>query len=163
MKCQAYIDRETKTALEGEALEAAIKDPNSPRCGYELSEDDMFCPQCGAKINNSENSQPAEAIDGCTSLKTSNPGSNGTVAILLTFVGMAFQVLALADYAGMFFGYDFTGVSWSPIAIGLVGGVFIKLASRLNQYDDNQQDNHDTASVALDANECNPDSSNRSN
>ena len=50
MKCNTPIDPETKTALSGAALEAALKDPNSPRCGYELSVDDVFCPTCGAKV-----------------------------------------------------------------------------------------------------------------
>ena len=49
MKCNACIDAKTGIALEGEALEAALKDPNSPRCGCELKPDDVFCPSCGAK------------------------------------------------------------------------------------------------------------------
>ena len=48
MKCNACIDAKTGIALEGEALEAALKDPNAPRCGYELKPDDVFCPSCGA-------------------------------------------------------------------------------------------------------------------
>lgn len=153
MKCQAYIDPETNIALEGEALVAASKNPDAPRCGYELEPGDMFCPSCGAKINNSRNSQPAEAAFGSTSLTTSNASSNGSVAILLTFVGLAFQVLALVDFAGMFFGYDFTGVSWSPIAIGLVGSAFIGLANKLKQGNDIQQEHSSVADSknALDA------------
>jgi len=48
MKCKAYIDPETRIALDGEALVAASKNPDSPRCGYELGNDDVFCPSCGA-------------------------------------------------------------------------------------------------------------------
>ena len=50
MKCNTPIDSETGIALEGVALETALKDPNSPRCGRELSPDDIFCPGCGAKV-----------------------------------------------------------------------------------------------------------------
>ena len=31
MKCNAPVDPETNTALEGEALDAALKNPDSPR------------------------------------------------------------------------------------------------------------------------------------
>ena len=51
MKCAAYIDPKTGIALEGEALATASKDPDAPRCGYELVEDDMFCPRCGVGVN----------------------------------------------------------------------------------------------------------------
>ena len=151
MKCQAYINPETRIALEGEALEAASQNPDAPRCGFELSEDDTFCPSCGAKMGNL---QTAEAIIGSTNQTASNAGGNGSVANLLTFVGLALQVLALADFAGMFFGYDFTGVSWSPIAIGLVGSAFIGLANKLKQGNDIQQGH---SSVADSRNACDAD------
>ena len=51
MKCNTPIDPETKIALSGAALEAALKDPNSPCCGYELSADDIYCPSCGIRFN----------------------------------------------------------------------------------------------------------------
>jgi len=57
MKCNAPIDQETKMALVGEALEAALKDPTSPRCGQELAADDVFCSACGAKVENKFSSQ----------------------------------------------------------------------------------------------------------
>ena len=50
MKCEAYIDPETKIALEGDALVAALRQLDPPRCGYELHEDDVFCPSCGKKV-----------------------------------------------------------------------------------------------------------------
>ena len=50
MKCTAYIDPTTGIALEGEALVAALKNPDAPRCGYELEPDDRFCPSCGASV-----------------------------------------------------------------------------------------------------------------
>lgn len=50
MKCDTPIDSETGMPLSGTVLEQALKDPNSPRCGRELSPDDIFCPGCGAKV-----------------------------------------------------------------------------------------------------------------
>ena len=50
MKCNTPIDPETKYALYGDELEAALKDLSSPRCGHDLSADDVFCPACGAKV-----------------------------------------------------------------------------------------------------------------
>ena len=50
MHCQMPIDPVTRIALEGDALEAALKNPYASRCGYKLQKDDMFCPACGAKI-----------------------------------------------------------------------------------------------------------------
>ena len=44
-------------ALVGEALEAALKDPTSPRCGQELAADDIFCPACGARVGNNTSLQ----------------------------------------------------------------------------------------------------------
>ncbi len=61
MKCQAFINQETKIALDGAALMAASKNPDSPRCGYELGDDDVFCPSCGAT---KEISQPQFMWDG---------------------------------------------------------------------------------------------------
>ena len=38
-------------------------------------------------------------------------------------LGIVFYVIAVADFAGMFLGYDFTGVYWSPIVFGVIGYV----------------------------------------
>ena len=40
---------------------------------------------------------------------------------MFTFAGWVLYGLAVVDFAGIFFGYDMTGVSWSPIAFGAVG------------------------------------------
>ena len=70
MKCNTPIDPETKIALVDEALEAALKDLNSPRCGHELFADDMFCPACGAKVDRARldggfdsNGEPAPILE----------------------------------------------------------------------------------------------------
>lgn len=49
MKCTAYIDPKTGIALEGEALVNASQNPDAPRCGNELVDDDRFCPACGRR------------------------------------------------------------------------------------------------------------------
>lgn len=59
MKCNMPINQGTKIALAGEALEAALKDPSSPRCGQELAADDVFCSACGARVGNNSSSQGA--------------------------------------------------------------------------------------------------------
>ena len=60
MKCEALVDPETRIALAGEALAAAAKNPDAPRCGYELAPDDLFCSSCGAtvEISRHDNVQP---------------------------------------------------------------------------------------------------------
>lgn len=40
---------------------------------------------------------------------------------MFAFIGWALYGLAIVDFAGMFFGYDMTGVSWSPVAFGAAG------------------------------------------
>jgi hypothetical protein len=37
------------------------------------------------------------------------------------------------DFAGMFLGYDLTGVSWSPIVAGLVASLFGTLGKNLEK------------------------------
>ena len=54
MKCTAYIDSKTGIALEGEALANVSKKPDAPRCGYELVDDDRFCPACGRSVTHTD-------------------------------------------------------------------------------------------------------------
>lgn len=46
---------------------------------------------------------------------------------LLGFLCYAFAVI---DFAGMFFGYDLTGVSWSPIVAAGLGQVFMNIGNK---------------------------------
>ena len=55
------------------------------------------------------------------------------MSIVLNGIGVLLYIVAVIDFAGMFFDYDFTGVSWSPIAFGFVGGVCQTLAEKLKQ------------------------------
>lgn len=47
---------------------------------------------------------------------------------ILKILGYLLIVFAVIDFAGMFFGYDITGVSWSPILEGGIGSLFLKIA-----------------------------------
>lgn len=43
----------------------------------------------------------------------------------LNACGVLCYVFAVIDFAGMFFGYDLTGVSWSPMVAGFLGAVLV--------------------------------------
>ena len=47
----------------------------------------------------------------------------------LMALGMICYAFGLVDFVGMFFHYDITGVSWSPIVAGFVGSIFISTAN----------------------------------
>ena len=40
---------------------------------------------------------------------------------MLNFIGYVFYGIAIADFLGMFFGYDFTGQFWTPYLFGAIG------------------------------------------
>jgi hypothetical protein len=42
-------------------------------------------------------------------------------------LGVCCYIFAVIDFMGMFLGYDLTGVSWSPIAAGFLGGILMEL------------------------------------
>lgn len=46
---------------------------------------------------------------------------------LAHIAGWILIVVGIADFAGMFLGYDFTGYPWTPIAFGVVGEILINL------------------------------------
>jgi len=45
----------------------------------------------------------------------------------MAILGLLVIGFGIIDFAGMFFGYDLTGVSWSPIAAGFVGSFLLNL------------------------------------
>ena len=45
---------------------------------------------------------------------------------ILKLLGGLCYVFAVIDFAGMFFNYDITGVFWSPIVAGFIGGMLMK-------------------------------------
>ena len=46
---------------------------------------------------------------------------------LCIFLGVLFEIFAVVDFLGMFFHYDITGVRWSPLVAGGIGGWLIKV------------------------------------
>lgn len=54
-----------------------------------------------------------------TMYEDSQPDSSGIGALLC----VCCYIFAVIDFMGMFFGYDITGVSWSPIAAGFLGTI----------------------------------------
>ena len=48
----------------------------------------------------------------------------------LQIIGYLFIAFGIIDYAGQFFEYDLTGVSWSPMAAGALGLVFASVGSK---------------------------------
>lgn len=55
--------------------------------------------------------------------------TNSQLAIVLGIIGFICVAFALVDFAGMFFHYDITGVSWSPMVAGFVGMYLLNLAN----------------------------------
>ena len=43
-------------------------------------------------------------------------------------LGLLCCAFAIIDFAGMFFGYDLTGVPWSPIVAGAIGQLLMSAA-----------------------------------
>ena len=94
------------------------------KCGSPIKDDEKFCGKCGnAVVTNT---------DGVPEPDRPNKSSSGKMAIMLYCIGVVLFALAAIDYAGMYFDYDLTGVSWSPYAIGILGGVCISIAKKLN-------------------------------
>ena len=50
----------------------------------------------------------------------------------LTLIGNIFYFIAAADFAASLFGYDFTGVEWSPVAFGAIGLICSHYAKEVN-------------------------------
>lgn len=46
----------------------------------------------------------------------------------MQILGFLCYAFALADFGLYLFGYDITGVSWSPIVAVLLGSIFMKMA-----------------------------------
>ena len=61
--------------------------------------------------------------------KTQNiPEISGGTAVVLLVIGILCIIFGVIDFAGMFFHYDITGVSWSPMVAGFIGMIFLNLA-----------------------------------
>jgi hypothetical protein len=60
--------------------------------------------------------------------KNRSEGDSQTAAILVV-LGLICYAFGAVDFMGMFFHYDITGVSWSPIIAGIVGSIFFSVAN----------------------------------
>jgi DNA-directed RNA polymerase subunit RPC12/RpoP len=65
---------------------------------------------------------------------------------MLLILGYLCQLFAVIDFAGMFFGYDLTGVPWSPLVASGIAWVFFQLA-KMNSPE--RQANHNSEANRL--------------
>ena len=54
-----------------------------------------------------------------------NIGEGDVMKVFLKIIGYILIIIGILDFAGMFLGFDFTGVAWSPIVFGIVGGLLV--------------------------------------
>ena len=94
--------------------------------------DVKFCGKCGAAMTAEMVPEQSNETQVCVAETTAESKST-PVSIALNGIGVLLYIVAAIDFAGMLFDYDFTGVSWSPIVFGFVGGVCQTLAEKLNQ------------------------------
>ena len=96
------------------------------KCGSPIKDDEKFCGKCGNAV--------ATNTDGVSETDCSSKGTSGKMTIMLYCIGAVLFAFAAIDYAGMCFDYDLTGVSWSPYAISVLGGVCVSIAKKLNPH-----------------------------
>lgn len=106
-----------------------------PSCGSpnieQIDEDLYQCPYCG-KTFGPGLSHTAEAPMQETSVETyEEETEEETPTNIFSIIGLVFFLIGFVDFCGMFFNYDFTGVSWSPIAFGCIGSLFEWLAKKI--------------------------------
>lgn len=61
---------------------------------------------------------------------------------MLKIVSYIFYLIGIIDFCGMFFEYDFTGVSWSPIAFAAVGAIIESLGKKSQGENDTDSENN---------------------
>ena len=94
-------------------------------CGSEVTDGSAFCGKCGMSVSGVAMTAPEP--DG------SKSESKAKMALVLHIAAFALYAAAAVDFVcGNFFGIDFTGVSWSPIALGVVGGALSGFASKMS-------------------------------
>ena len=55
---------------------------------------------------------------------------NKNIAWCCNAIPWVFVIIAIADFCGMFFGYDFTGYKYSPVLFGAAATLFFNLAEK---------------------------------
>lgn len=107
--------------------------PICPSCGSpnveQIDADKYQCPYCGAtfsgNITPQDSSTPPIKVNVTNDEKTEENPNNA-----YSIIAWIFYAIGILDFCGMFFDYDFTGVYWSPIAFGVIGGIFDGLAKK---------------------------------
>lgn len=102
------------------------------KCGETVMADAKFCGKCGMAVNAEIVPEQSDGTQVCVA-ETTVESKSTPVSIVLNGIGVLLYIVAVIDFAGMLFDYDFTGVSWSPIAFGFVGGACQTLAEKLKQ------------------------------
>ena len=124
MKCRVPINPITQTALDGNALETALNDPNSPRCGYELDAGDEFCPSCGAKVgygnkaDNSVSSPNAQNFMECWRREVPRP--DGDIATFVVYACASLLGAVVCYILFAFGGFGQTGSCIMAICVALL-------------------------------------------
>lgn len=102
------------------------------KCGETVNADAKFCGKCGTAMNaewSSEQSSDTKVEQG----EAAAESQSTPMSIALNGIGILLYIVAAIDFAGMFFNYDFTGVSWSPIAFCFAGGACQTLSEKLKK------------------------------
>jgi hypothetical protein len=89
-------------------------------CGKQIDDNSKFCEFCGTSIvvSSSQNIPPSYAP---VPPQTDNIPVENHKNMTLIVLGYICWGFALIDFCGMFFDYDLTGVSWSPLVAGAIG------------------------------------------
>jgi hypothetical protein len=95
-------------------------------CGKQIEDNSKFCESCGA--GHANDSQ--ETVGFQNAPPNAPPSASSVSPNLLTVLGYLCYAFAVIDFAGMFFGYDLTGVSWSPIVATATGFILNTLGKR---------------------------------
>lgn len=112
-----------------------MNNPVCPSCGspnVELIERNKYqCPYCGTTFSgNNASTVPPTPLTDVNDESNTDEIEDETQTNVYSIIGWVFYIIGVVDFCGMFFGYDFTGVSWSPIVFAGVGYVFDWLAEK---------------------------------
>ena len=102
------------------------------KCGETVNADAKFCGKCGTAMNAEWSSGQSSDIK-VEKGEAAAESQSTPMSIALNGIGILLYIVAAIDFAGMFFNYDFTGVSWSPIAFGFAGGACQTLSEKLEK------------------------------
>lgn len=61
------------------------------------------------------------------------------IELCCNVIAWVFVIIAIADFCGMFFGYDFTGFKYSPVLFGAAATLFFNLAEKTQKSKENSE------------------------